>query len=99
MGKGGGQLPPPGKFFFFFQTKCLSLAELFFVAMLVRNHKKIDKLTKKIFLQCEFQANSQYEFSYENNYFVIWAAFGLEFGVYIKTDKPTPLPGACFSLF
>ena len=46
-----------------------------------------------------FRGKSQYEFSYENNYFFIWTACGLEFGVLIKTDKPTPLPGECFSLF
>ena len=28
-----------------------------------------------------FQGESQFEFSYENNDFVIWAACGLEFGV------------------
>ena len=45
-----------------------------------------------------FRGKSQYEFSYENNDFVIWAACGLEFGVEIKTEKPTPLPGAGFRL-
>ena len=37
-------------------------------------------------------------FFYENNDFVISAAYGLEFRVLIKTDKPTPLYGACFVL-
>ena len=65
-------------------------------------------MTEKTFLRCEFQlivlenigfpGKSQYNFSYENNDFVIWADCGLEFGVLIKTDKPTPLPGAVFSL-
>ena len=50
-GGGGqrGQLPPPGKLIFF-SNMVFELAELFLRAILVRNHKKIDKLTEKIFL-------------------------------------------------
>ena len=40
----GGQLPSPGKliFFFFFFNIVFEFDELFLVAILVRNHKKID---------------------------------------------------------
>ena len=35
----------------------------------------------------------------ENNDFVIWAACGLELCKSLKSDKPTGLPRARFSLF
>ena len=41
-GGSGGQLPPPGKLNFFFFNIVFEFAELFLVAVLVRNHKKID---------------------------------------------------------
>ena len=40
-GGGGGQLSPPGKLNFFLNI-AFEFAELFLVAILIRNHKKID---------------------------------------------------------
>ena len=60
MGGGGGGLAAegaaaPSRKTFFFPNMVFEFAELFLVAILVRNHKKINKLTEKTFLQCEFQ--------------------------------------------
>ena len=54
----------------------------FLVAILVRNLKKTDQLTKKSSFNVKFGKSfkSQYEFSYDNNDYVIWAACGLKFG-------------------
>ena len=41
-----GQLPPPGKLFFFSDI-VFEFAETFLAAILVRNHKEIDLLTEK----------------------------------------------------
>ena len=45
---------PARKSEFFFADIVFEFAEQFIAATLVRNHKKIDKLTEKISLQCEF---------------------------------------------
>ena len=87
-GGGEGRFPPP-KRTPFFSNIVFEFAKLFLVAVLVRNYKKIDLLTEHTSLQCEFQITvlknlsrqSQYDFSYGNNDFVIWAACGLEFGI------------------
>ena len=87
-GRGRAGFPHPGELLFF-SNIVFEFAKLFLVAILVRNYKKVDLLTENISLQCEFQITvmknlsrqSQYDVSYENNDFVIWATCGLEFGI------------------
>ena len=82
---------PARKTQFFLSYILFEFVKLFLVAILVRNHKKIGLLTEKIFLQCKFQNIILYNlsrqkpirvsFNYENDDFVIWAVYGLEFDV------------------
>ena len=73
------------QFLFFYMV--FEFVKLFLVAILVR----IDLLTEKIFLECKFQNTIldnlsrqkpvRVSFNYENDDFVIWAVYGLEFNV------------------
>ena len=82
---------PARKTQFLFSFMVFEFVKLFLVALLVRNHKKIDLLTEKILLQCKFQNTIldnlsrqkpvRVSFNYENDDFVIWAVYGLKFNV------------------